>query len=78
MYSQKKAAVRIHYTNHHERSSREPTKKETNEKKERKKERKKKKKKKITNTYIFLQHYICSNIHELFHIILECFRKCIC
>ena len=31
MYSQKKSAVRIHYTNHHERSSREPTKKETNE-----------------------------------------------
>ena len=31
MYSQKKAAVRIHYMNHHERSSRELTKKETNE-----------------------------------------------
>ena len=29
MYSQKKAAVRIHYTNLHERSSREPTRKET-------------------------------------------------
>ena len=31
MYSQKKAAVRIHYTNLHERSSREPTRKETTE-----------------------------------------------
>ena len=33
MYSQKKAAVRIHYTNLYERSSREPTRKETTEKK---------------------------------------------
>ena len=31
MYSQKKAAVKIHYTNLHKRSSRELTKKETNE-----------------------------------------------
>ena len=31
MYSQKKAAVRIHYTNLHERSSRELTRKETTE-----------------------------------------------
>ena len=29
MYSQKKAAVRIHYMNLHKRSSREPTRKET-------------------------------------------------
>ena len=36
MYSQKKAAVRIHYTNLHERSSREPTRKETTEKKKKK------------------------------------------
>ena len=69
MYNQKKAAVRIHYMNLHERSSREPTRKETTEKK---------KKKKITNTYIFFQHCICSKNHELFHNILECFRKCIC
>ena len=44
-----KAAVRIHYTNLHERSSREPTRKETTEKKE-------KKRRKITNTCIFFQH----------------------
>ena len=39
MYSQKKAAVRTHYTNLNERSSREPTRKETTEKKKRKKKR---------------------------------------
>ena len=39
MYSQKKAAVRIHFTNHHKRSSREPTKKETNEEKLKKKKK---------------------------------------
>ena len=33
MYSQKKAAVRTHYTNLHERGSREPTRKETTEEK---------------------------------------------
>ena len=33
MYSQKKAAVRIHYMNLHERSSRELTRKETTEEK---------------------------------------------
>ena len=36
MYSQKKAAVRIHYTNLNERSSRELTRKETTEKKKKK------------------------------------------
>ena len=41
MYSQKKAAVSIHYMNRHERSSREPTKKETNEEKLKKKRKKK-------------------------------------
>ena len=37
MYSQKKAAVRTHYTNLHERSSRELTRKETTVKKKKKK-----------------------------------------
>ena len=53
MYSQKKAAVRIHYVNLHERSSREPTRKETTEKK----------KKKIANTCIFFQHHKVSFRH---------------
>ena len=39
MYSQKKAAVRIHYTNLQERSSREPTRKETTEEKLKKKKK---------------------------------------
>ena len=43
MYSQKKAAVRIHYTNLYERSSRSPTRKETTEEKTEKKKKKKKK-----------------------------------
>ena len=38
----------------------------------RKLEKKKKKKKSLLHVFFF------SNIHELFHIILECFRKCIC
>ena len=60
MYSQKKAAVRIHYTNLHKRSSREPRRKETTEEKlekKKEKEKKKKKKKKITNTCNFFQQY---------------------
>ena len=48
MYSEKKAAVRIHYTHHHERSSRGLTKKETNEEK-----LQKKKKKKISLIHVF-------------------------
>ena len=48
MYSQKKAAVRIHYMSHHERSSREPTKKETNEEK-----LKRKKKKSLIHVFSF-------------------------
>ena len=52
MYSQKKAAVRIHYMNHHERSSRELTKKETNEEKLKKKKQKTKKKKKKNKSLI--------------------------
>ena len=39
MYSRKKAAVRIHYMNLHERSSREPTRKETTEEKLKKKKK---------------------------------------
>ena len=39
MYSQKKAAVRIHYMNLHERSSRELMRKETTEKKKKKKKK---------------------------------------
>ena len=42
MYSQKKAAVRIHYTNLHKRSSRELTRKETTEKTKRSETGKKK------------------------------------
>ena len=57
MYSQKKAAVRIHYMNLHERSSREPTRKETTE------ENWKKKKKKVANTCIFFQTHTFSFQH---------------
>ena len=39
MCSQKKAAVRTHYTNLHERSTREPTRKETTEEKKLKKKK---------------------------------------
>ena len=43
IYSQKKAAVRIHYKNLQKRSSRELTRKETTEEKLKKKKKKKKK-----------------------------------
>ena len=50
MYSQKKAAVRIHYMNLYERSSRELTRKETTEEKT---EKKKKKKRSLIHVFSF-------------------------
>ena len=52
MYSQKKAAVRIHYMNLHKRSSRELTRKETT-KENRKLKKKKKKKRSLIHVFSF-------------------------